>query len=174
MWKLLTSLTALGMAFAALLAPAVAQGQQAESEHMFNRRMDARLDRVIMDCRRLRKDFTPVDEEGERRRSRHDPNSGVLKQLDTIEEAAREQQRELDSFTGMSSRTDYDLYLYQQRIQYNVRALEQNVRYIGEMARETAAREAGQNAAAGEAPGDGAGDGVSDEDWAEEWARGDR
>jgi len=175
MWKLLTMLTLSGMVYATLLAPVVVQAQRAESEQMFNRRMDSRLDRVIMDCRRIRRDFEPTDEDGKRQRSRYDPDSGLLKQLETIEKAAREQRRELDMSTGPTPRTDYDLYMYQQQVQYNVRNLEEHVHYIRDMVRDMEAREEKQNAPVEEqSPDERDEDGVSDEDWAEEWARGDR
>lgn len=166
---------------AAAGTPSVADAQQVESEQSFNRRMVSRLDRIISDVRRIKRESGLEEESGDEKRPRSRPTEsygGMSQQLDSLEDMAREQRRDLESIGRMRGTTTYDTYTYQREVMYRVRGMEYQLRQIKNWVREAEAREAESSPARNDMPADTPedenDDGMTDEEWAEQWAEADR
>ena len=151
--------------------PLTAAAQQPQDPQMFNRRMSARIDSVQMRIKNFEKELRG-ETGAEGRPSPYDPDSGMLRRLEDLDEECRKLEREIGSLGMRSMGLPNQVYDQQREIEYYVWSLEQQLQQIRRWIR---AEDEESVSPVEEKPGpDTEEDGVSDEDWAADWAKGDR
>lgn len=141
-----------------------------EDPQSFNRRMGARIDAVQMRIKNLEKQLTSgTAEEG--RPSKYDPDSGLLRQLEELDEQCRKLEREIGSLGMRSVGPPGHIYEQQREVEYYVWGLESRVQQIRRWM--NSADDEPDSSVEPRPQPDTEEDGVSDEDWAADWAKGD-
>ena len=164
----LVAMTLLLGAGACTIYPLTAAAQ--EDPQSFNRRMSARIDAVQMRIKNLEKQLTS-ETAAEGRPSQYDPDSGLLRQLEDLDEQCRELEREIGSLGMRSIGPPGAIYEQQREVEYYVWGLESRVQQIRRWMR--SAEDEPDSSVEPRPEPDTEEDGISDDDWAAEWAEGD-
>ena len=166
----LVAVTLLLGAGATAIYPLTAAAQQPQDPQSFSRRMSGRTDAVQMRIKNLEKQLTNgTAEDG--RPSQYDPDSGLLRQLEELDEQCRELEREMGSLGMRSVGPPGHIYEQQREIEYYVWGLESRVQQIRRWM--NSADDEPDSSVEPRPEPDTEEDGISDEDWAADWAKGD-
>lgn len=158
-----------------LVLPTAVRAQTIDSDYAFKNRMEGYIRRIESDIDRLRAELDPEGSSGKGREpgsSANAQDTSVLYELDQMEDALDEVERDLDSMSMMPAGSDYEIRRRRMNIEYYVDSIDRRLRDIrAELRRadkveaQEAEKRAAQKAQEEEIS--------NDSDWAEDWARGE-
>ena len=151
------------------------RAQMMESDHAFKTRMQGYVHRIEADIDRIRRDLDPEAEPGQAREPGTSTNmqeSGALYELDQMEEALDQMERELNMMSLTGGPNDYERQRQRATFEYYLDSMDRRLRQLRVELNHAEKVEA--DAAAERAERQALEEEVSnDEDWAKDWARGE-